>query len=117
MRMAWPGRDPMAYLRGQVDEVDDDLALLLARRAALTARSRGSRRCPATPAATPSGRPRSYGGWPSTLPTCEAETLRRIMHEVIAAGLDLRGPDRSRVTGPLRRRGVSVPGGIFPPVG
>lgn len=37
LRMVWPGQDPVAYLRRQVDEVDDDLAHALARRAALTA--------------------------------------------------------------------------------
>lgn len=35
--MAWLGEDPRAYLRRRIDEVDDDLAMLLARRAALTA--------------------------------------------------------------------------------
>jgi chorismate mutase/GNAT superfamily N-acetyltransferase len=37
VRMAWPGGDPVAFLRRQIDEVDDELALLLARRFALTA--------------------------------------------------------------------------------
>jgi chorismate mutase/GNAT superfamily N-acetyltransferase len=37
LRMAWPGRDPIAFLRRQIDEVDDELALVLARRFALTA--------------------------------------------------------------------------------
>ncbi|MDN4173047.1 GNAT family N-acetyltransferase [Nocardioides sp. SOB77] len=36
VRMAWPGRDPVAFLRGLVDEVDAELGDLLARRAALT---------------------------------------------------------------------------------
>ncbi|MTB83197.1 GNAT family N-acetyltransferase [Nocardioides sp. zg-578] len=36
IRMAWPGRDPVAFLRGLVDEVDAELGDLLARRAALT---------------------------------------------------------------------------------
>lgn len=36
VRMAWPGRDPVAFLRGLVDEVDGELGDLLARRAALT---------------------------------------------------------------------------------
>ena len=36
LRLAWPGRDPMAFLRRQVDEVDAGLGDLLARRAALT---------------------------------------------------------------------------------
>ena len=35
--MAWLGEDPLAYLRGRIDEVDDELAVLLARRVALTA--------------------------------------------------------------------------------
>jgi ribosomal protein S18 acetylase RimI-like enzyme/chorismate mutase len=37
VRMAWPGRDPLAFLRGLIDEVDDEMGHLLARRAALTA--------------------------------------------------------------------------------
>jgi chorismate mutase/GNAT superfamily N-acetyltransferase len=37
VRMAWPGRDPLTFLRGLIDEVDDELGGLLARRAALTA--------------------------------------------------------------------------------
>ena len=34
---AWPGSDPLAYLRGRIDAVDDELASLVARRVALTA--------------------------------------------------------------------------------
>ncbi|MCW2846587.1 MAG: putative acetyltransferase [Marmoricola sp.] len=37
LQMAWLGDDPMAYLRGRIDSVDDELAVLLARRTALTA--------------------------------------------------------------------------------
>lgn len=37
VRMAWPGADPLAHFRGAIDEVDDDLAVLLARRFALAA--------------------------------------------------------------------------------
>jgi chorismate mutase/GNAT superfamily N-acetyltransferase len=37
LRMAWPGARPVAYLREQIDDVDDDLSRALARRAALTA--------------------------------------------------------------------------------
>ncbi|WP_300464267.1 GNAT family N-acetyltransferase [uncultured Nocardioides sp.] len=36
VRLAWPGEDPVAFLRGLVDEVDAQLGDLLARRAALT---------------------------------------------------------------------------------
>ncbi|HWU31922.1 MAG TPA: GNAT family N-acetyltransferase [Marmoricola sp.] len=43
IRMAWPGLDPMSYLRGQIDEVDAHLAELLARRFALTAAVQGQK--------------------------------------------------------------------------
>ena len=37
VRMAWPGERPLAFLRGLIDEVDEQLGDLLGRRAALTA--------------------------------------------------------------------------------
>lgn len=37
LRMAWPGEAPMAFLRAGIDAVDDEIAVLLARRQALTA--------------------------------------------------------------------------------
>ena len=37
VQMAWLGEDPLAYLRRRIDAVDDELAVLLARRTALTA--------------------------------------------------------------------------------
>ncbi|WP_082574414.1 MULTISPECIES: GNAT family N-acetyltransferase [unclassified Nocardioides] len=37
VRMAWPGARPLAFLRGLIDEVDEQLGDLLARRVALTA--------------------------------------------------------------------------------
>jgi chorismate mutase len=36
LQMAWLGDDPLAYLRGRIDAVDNELAVLLARRTALT---------------------------------------------------------------------------------
>lgn len=47
VRMAWPGRDPVAFLRGLVDEVDEELGDLLARRAALTRAIQPLKRDPA----------------------------------------------------------------------
>ncbi len=37
VRMAWPGHDPLGFMRAQIDDVDTDLAHVLARRFALTA--------------------------------------------------------------------------------
>lgn len=36
LRLVWPGSDPLAFLRGQIDDVDASLGDLLARRTALT---------------------------------------------------------------------------------
>lgn len=36
VRLVWPGRDPLGFLRGLIDDVDDQLGDLLARRLALT---------------------------------------------------------------------------------
>ena len=36
IRMAWPGADPLRFFRGLIDDVDEQLGDLLARRAALT---------------------------------------------------------------------------------
>jgi chorismate mutase/GNAT superfamily N-acetyltransferase len=36
LQMAWLGDDPLAYLRSRIDAVDNELAVLLARRTALT---------------------------------------------------------------------------------
>ena len=87
VRMAWLGDDPLAYLRRRIDEVDDELAVLLARRASLTAavqdhkdvggrgrprpRSRGRDR-------RPDGPPRAGDG---------PRPLARVMHAVIAESL------------------------------
>ena len=43
IRMVWPGQDPLTYLRHQIDEVDANLAELLARRFALTAAVQGQK--------------------------------------------------------------------------
>lgn len=41
VHLVWPGADPLAHLRGAVDDVDDQLATLLARRLALVATIQG----------------------------------------------------------------------------
>lgn len=89
LRMAWPGRDPMAYLRRQVDEVDADLALLLARRTALAVAIQGFKEVPGHAGRDPEREAEIVRRMAEHAPDLEAETLARIMHEVIAAGLDL----------------------------
>ena len=43
IRMAWPGADPLRFYRGLIDEVDEQLGDLLARRAALTRAVQGQK--------------------------------------------------------------------------
>jgi chorismate mutase/GNAT superfamily N-acetyltransferase len=88
LRMAWPGRDPVAYLRGQVDEVDGDLALLLARRMALTVAIQRFKAVPGHAGRDPEREAAIVARMAEHAPDLEPEALARIMHEVIAAGLD-----------------------------
>ena len=70
------GDDPLAYLRGRIDEVDDELAVLLARRAALTAAVQDHK---------------EVGGHAGRDPEREAEIVERMARHVPGLG---RGPDR-----------------------
>jgi chorismate mutase/GNAT superfamily N-acetyltransferase len=71
LQMAWPGEDPLAYLRGRIDSVDDELAVLLARRTALTAAVQDHK------AATG-----SHGGLRGRDPGREAEIVARMARHV-----------------------------------
>jgi GNAT superfamily N-acetyltransferase/chorismate mutase len=88
VRMAWPGRDPMRYLRSQVDEVDDDLALALARRSALTAVIQRFKAVPGHEGRDLAREAEIAARMARHAPALGAEALRRIMHEVISASLD-----------------------------
>jgi chorismate mutase/GNAT superfamily N-acetyltransferase len=89
LRMAWPGRDPMAYLRRQVDEVDADLAQLLARRTTLAAAIQRFKPVPGHAGRDPGREAEIVRRMAEHAPDLDERTLARIMHEVIAAGLDL----------------------------
>lgn len=91
IRMVWPGQDPMAYLRTQIDEVDANLAELLARRFALTAAIQGQK--------TASGASGGHAGRDQTreraivermvlhVPGLEADRVAPIMDAVIRESL------------------------------
>ena len=88
VRMAWPGADPMGYLRVQVDEVDDELAVLLARRAALTAVIQRFKEVPGHAGRDAAREAEIVARMARHAPSLGEEGLRRIMHEVITASLD-----------------------------
>jgi chorismate mutase/GNAT superfamily N-acetyltransferase len=88
LRMAWPGSDPLDYLRSQVDEVDDDLAVLLARRAALTAAIQRFKPVGGHAGRDPEREAEIAHRMAGRACGLGAEALRRIMHEVISVSLD-----------------------------
>lgn len=92
VRMAWPGTDPVAYLRGQVDEVDDELAVLLARRAALTAAVQQYKEVPGHAGRDPAREAEIVRRMAARAPAVPEEFWRRVVHEVITASLDLPVP-------------------------
>ena len=61
--MAWPGADPLAFLRGLIDEVDDQLGDLLARRVALTREVQALKAGQGQRRGTSSASARSPPGW------------------------------------------------------
>jgi chorismate mutase len=73
--MAWLGDDPLAYLRRRIDSVDDELAVLLARRTALTAAVQDHK------AATG-----EYAGERGRDAEREAEIVARMAHQVPELG-------------------------------
>lgn len=91
VRMAWPGVDPIGYLRRQIDEVDDDLALLLARRFALTATVQGFKPEPGRQGRDPEREreiaQRMAQRMAAHAPGLGAEAIGRIMHTVIEVSL------------------------------
>lgn len=88
LRMAWPGSDPVAYFRSEIDEVDRLLAVLLARRAALTAAVQPHKAVPGH-AGRDAEREREIAERMSVhAPGLGPDAMSRIMDTVIAESLD-----------------------------
>jgi GNAT superfamily N-acetyltransferase/chorismate mutase len=92
VRMAWPGSDPVRFLRDQVDEVDDELALLLARGFAHTATILGYTPQPGGVARDPEREreiaERMAQRMAAHAPGLGAARIGRIMRSVIDASLE-----------------------------
>ncbi len=86
IRMAWPGADPLAFYRGLIDDVDERLGDLLARRAALTRAVQAHKpdrpRDPARERAIAEAMARRA-------PELGVERLERIVHTIITESLGL----------------------------
>ena len=88
VRMAWPGTDPLGFLRRLIDDVDHQLGELLARRAALTAAVQ-----PHKPAAErdPEREREIAVRMAALAPALGEERLTRIVHAIITESLDAAG--------------------------
>jgi chorismate mutase/GNAT superfamily N-acetyltransferase len=85
VRMAWPGRDPVSFFRGLIDEVDQQLGDLLARRVALTRAVQGHK-----PDATrdPAREAQIAAVMARRAPELGEERLARIVHTIITESLE-----------------------------
>jgi chorismate mutase/GNAT superfamily N-acetyltransferase len=88
IRMAWEGADPMGYLRGQVDEADDELAAVLARRAALTARIQEHKHVRGHEGRDPAREAEIVQRLTAKAPALGTEGWARVVDAVIHASLD-----------------------------
>jgi chorismate mutase/GNAT superfamily N-acetyltransferase len=96
LRMAWPGAEPIAYFRGEIDDVDQTLAVLLARRAALTAAVQEHKDVSGHAGRDPD-RERQIAERMSThAPGLGPDAVARIMHTVIEESLDAWESRRTR---------------------
>lgn len=88
VRMAWPGADAIGFLRTLIDEIDDDLAGLLARRVALTAAVQDQKEVPG-PAGRDAARERAIAErMAQQAPALGADRLAHIVHAIIEQSLD-----------------------------
>jgi chorismate mutase/L-amino acid N-acyltransferase YncA len=85
LRMAWPGVEPLAFYRRLIDEVDEQLGDLLARRAALTRAVQGHK---GDPARDPDREREIAASMARRAPELGEERLARIMHAIITESLD-----------------------------
>lgn len=85
IRMAWPGERPLSFFRRQIDEVDDQLGDLLARRAALT---RAVQPHKADRARDPERERTVAARLALRAPDLGEERIGRIVHTIITESLD-----------------------------
>ena len=86
--MVWLGADPVTALRRRIDEVDDDLALLLEHRAALSALVQQRKVVPGQAGRDRDREDQIVARMAGLAPRLGADRIRRIMQQVISESLD-----------------------------
>jgi chorismate mutase/GNAT superfamily N-acetyltransferase len=85
IRLAWPGSDPLRFFRGLIDEVDEQLGDVLARRAALTRAVQAHK--PDT-SRDPEREQEVAAALARRAPALGQERVSRIVHAIITESLD-----------------------------
>ena len=85
IRLAWPGTDPMRFYRSLIDEVDEQLGDLLARRAALT---RAVQVHKGEPTRDPDREHEIAAALARRAPALGHERIARIVHAIITESID-----------------------------
>lgn len=88
IELAWLGDDPFAALRRRIDAVDDELADLLDRRAALTAHVQRLKEVPGHAGRDPDREAEIATRMARRAPRLGRQRVQRIMHTVISESLD-----------------------------
>jgi len=88
LEMAWLGEDPLGALRRRIDAVDDELAVLLDRRAALSGLVQQHKEVPGHAGRDPRREAEIAARVAAAAPHLGQDRVRRIMHVVIGESLD-----------------------------
>jgi chorismate mutase/ribosomal protein S18 acetylase RimI-like enzyme len=95
IRMAWPGKEPLAFYRRLVDEVDDQLAELLARRVALTRAIQPHKQVPGR---DPEREAQIVARMAQRAPELGEERLARVLQAIISESLDAVSGQNAEIT-------------------
>jgi GNAT superfamily N-acetyltransferase/chorismate mutase len=88
LKMAWAGVHPLAFFRSLIDEVDDQLGDVLARRAALTAAVHRHKAGMGEVSRDPDREDEIAAALARRAPALGEERLRRIVHAIVTESID-----------------------------
>lgn len=95
LRMVWPGAEPVTYLRGLIDDVDNQLGALLERRLALTAAVQAHKPVGGQAGRDPDREQQIVDRMAHLAPSMGRDRLARIVHAIITESLDASGDPRT----------------------
>lgn len=95
VRMVWPGPDPLAFLRHQIDLVDDELAAVVNRRVALTAAVQAVKDTPGHAGRDPEREAEIAARLAARTPGLDESDWTPVVHRLVETGLDVAERRRS----------------------